>query len=71
MAKNDSRGCGEGEGIPAGPMPAVPPPDNPLERHRQESDVDDREAARLRVEAILRLRRAVNVNDEPEEEGGS
>ena len=53
-----------------GAGPAVPPPDNPLLRHDSDADAADREAARLRIEAIVQTRRMPDGNDEPPEDPG-
>jgi hypothetical protein len=54
-----------------GDSPALPPPDDPMGRHAQDADVSDREAARLRLEAILQTRSMPETNGEPEKPDGS
>lgn len=51
-------------------LPAVPPPDDPLRRHAEDDDIQDREAARRRLEALLRTRAMAdeNADAEPENE---
>jgi hypothetical protein len=38
----------------------VPPPDDPLRRHQQEAELDERAMAEKRLEAIEQLRRLAN-----------
>jgi hypothetical protein len=68
MAKRKLGTGGKRDAEPAvtgGPMPAVPPPDDPMRRSESEGDVDSAEAAALRVEAIRRTRLMPSDDESP------
>ena len=51
------------EAAESGSVPATPPPDAPELRHQADADAADREAAGLRLEAILETRAMPDDDD--------